>query len=220
VILLHSHRSGSSHVHTPFRELTPSPLPSSTLARVWASLLALLLGFFFVVVPIQGLWRDHWLVRDGQEGMAVITKEHWGGHGVVVYRYRVGQKVYSGQDHRSWQNPKYAHVMAGENTVVYFSSSHPWLSAINLPRNVVIEGLPVMLLAWSIEVGLVVTVINPKSRWTFGLNRRREPSAARDTHLDGWESLKDKMKLVGCGVLLVLAMGAIEVGIDTLFGGK
>jgi hypothetical protein len=83
--------------------------------------------------------------------MAVITNEHWGGHGVVVYRYRVGQKVYSGQDHRSWQNPKYAHVMAGENTVVYFSSSHPWLSAINLPRNVVIEGLPVMLVAWSIE---------------------------------------------------------------------
>jgi len=85
----------------------------------------MLLEFFFVVVPIQGLWRDHWLVRDGQQGMAVITKEHWGGHGVVVYHYRVGQKVYSGQDHRSWQNPKYAHVMAGKNTIVYFSSSHP-----------------------------------------------------------------------------------------------
>jgi len=172
------------------------------------------------MVPIQGLWRDHWLVKDGQQGMAVITKEHWGGHGVVVYHYRVGQKVYSGQDHRSWQNPKYAHVMAGENTVVYFSSSHPWLSAINLPRNVVIEGLPVMLLAWFFEVGLVVTVIKPKSRWAFGPNGRREPSAAKQTHLEGWELLKDKMKLVGCGVLLVLAMGAIEVGIDTLFGRK
>ena len=124
------------------------PLSSpSTMARVWASSLALLLGYAFVFVPARELWKDHWLVNDGQEGMAVITKEHWGGHGVVVYRYRVGQNVYTGQDRRSWQSPKYAHVMPGEESVVYFSASHPWLSAINLPRNVVVEGLPVVLLA-------------------------------------------------------------------------
>jgi hypothetical protein len=57
----------------------------------------MLLGYFFVFGPIQALWRDHWLVKDGQQGIAVITKENWSGHGVVVYQYRVGQKVYIGQ---------------------------------------------------------------------------------------------------------------------------
>jgi len=207
-------------VHKPLPEFTPSTLPSATTTRVWASLFALLLGYVFVFGPIQELWRNFWLVRDGQQGTAVITNEHWGGHGVVVYQYRVSQKLYSGQDHRSWQNPKYAHVMAGEKSVVYFSSSHPWLSAINLPRNVVIEGLPVVLLAWFFEAGLVVTVINPKGRWAFGFHGQRGTLAAKEAQIEGWELLKDKMRLVGCGVLLVLAMGAIEVGIDTVFGRK
>lgn len=207
--------------------------------------MALLLGYAFVFVPFQELWRDHWLVKDGEQGIAVITKEHWGGHGVVVYRYRVGQKVYAGQDRRSWQNPKYAHAMPGEESIVYFSSSHPWLSAINLPHNVVIEGLPVLLVAWLIEVGLVVTLINPKSPWAFrfiGRQRRffptKEPGNLRDANtnataeevasgssrplpqFDGWVWFKDKLWLLGWRLLLVLAMAAIEIVIDTVFGRK
>lgn len=150
------------------------PLPALAINRLWALSLALLLGHAFVYAPIRGMWRDHLLVKDGQEGMALITKEHWAGHGVVVYKYRVGQAVYTGQDHRSIQNPTYAHVMPGEKSVVYFSSSHPWISAINLPRRVVIEGLPVVLLVWLIEAGLIVTVINPNSGWAFRLNGKRQ----------------------------------------------
>jgi len=207
-------------MYKPSSQLTLSTLPPSTMARVWASFFALLLGYFFVFGPIHELWRDHWLVKDGQQGMAVITKEHWAGHGVVVYEYRAGQNVYTGQDHRSRQNPKYAHVMAGENSVVYFSASHPWLSAINLPRNVVIEGLPVVLLAWLFEAGLIVTVINPRSPWAFNFDGRQRPLALQQSQSGGWDLTKDKMRLVACGVLLVLAMGAIEVGIDALFGRK
>jgi hypothetical protein len=180
----------------------------------------MLLGYFFVFGPIQALWRDHWLVKDGQQGIAVITKEHWNGHGVVVYQYRVGQKVYIGQDHRSLQNPQYAHVMVGEKSVVYFSLSHPWLSAINLPRNVVIEGLPVVLLAWLFEAGLIVTVINPQSRWAFSFATRREPITAKEDQSNGRGLLKDKALLLCCAVLLVLTMAAIEVGLDSLFGRR
>jgi len=204
--------------------------------------LALLLGNAFIVAPAKKLWRDHWLVKDGQPGIAVVAKEHWGGHKVVVYQYRVGQTVYTGQDRRSLQNPKYAQVMPGEKSIVYFSSSHPWLSAINLPHQVVIDGLPVVLLAWLIEAGLVITLINPKSPWAFRLDGRRGPflaKGARDLRdvdtigtidertsrsarpvpqFDGW--FKDKLWLVASAVLIVFALAAIEIAIDTVLGRK
>ena len=172
--------------------------------------------------------------------MAVITKEHWGGQGVVVYRCHVGQKVYTGQDRRSWQNPKYAHVMPSEESVVYSSSSHPCCRP-SLPRNVVIEGQPVVLLAWLIEAGLVVALMNPKSPRAFRFSGRRGPLPTKEAcvlgdantiataeevasgssrpwpQFDGWELFKDKLWLVGCGVL---AMAAIAIIIDTVFGRK
>ena len=209
-------------------------LSSSAKDRIWTSVIALFLGYAFIFTPIQGVWRDHWLVKDGQQGMAVITRRHWAGHGVVVYQYRVGQKVYTGQDRRSSQNPKYAHVMPGEQSVVYFSASHPWLSAIDLPRGVMISGLPVVLLAWLLEAGLLVTVIDPKSRWALSPTSRRGPLAVKEAgdlptgdsgpaapplpHLEGWGLLKDKLRLVGYGLLVVFAMAVIEIAINALFG--
>lgn len=209
---------------------------SSAINRGWAFLLALVLGQAFVVSPIQQVWRDHWLVKDGQEGTAVIEKEHWAGHSVFVYQYRVGEKVYTGQDHRSRQNPKYAYVMPGEKSVVYYSSSHPWISAINLPSGVGIEGLPVVLLAWFFEAGFLITVINPRSRWAFDFSGQRRHlveegegdsrdvdtiNAERSLPLPESRSfLKDKLRLVGCGVLIVLTMAAIEVAINAIFGQK
>lgn len=206
-----------------------APLPSSsTLERVWAALIALLLGYFFVLAPIQGLWRDHWLVKDGQEGVGVVTSEHWGGHGIVVYQYRVEQKEYTGQDHRSLQDVRYAHVIPGGKTVVYFSTSHPWLSAINLPQSVTIPGLPVVLLAWLIEVGLIITVIDPKSRGAFNFSGQQTPFAAKEvagnarsrSQSPARAPILDKLLLVGSAVLIVLAMAAIELGIDALWGRR
>jgi len=214
------------------------------MERVWVLLFALLLGYAFVFTPARQVWKDHWLVRDGQEGTAVITKEHWAGHGVVVYRYRVGQKVYTGQDRRSRQNSKYAHAVPGEESVVYFSSSHPWLSAINLPRNVGIEGLPVVMLAWLIEVSLFITLVNPKSSWALRLGGQRQSILAKEAggphdadtfatanertissprpvpQFDGWKFFKDKLRLVAYAVLIVLAMAAIEIAIDAVLGRR
>jgi hypothetical protein len=147
-------------------------LSPPTIDRIWASFLALLLGYHFVVEPARQVWQYYWLVKDGQQGVAVITKEHWSGHDIVVYRYRVAQREYTGQDFRSYQDPRYARVMPGEKSVVYYSSSHPWLSAINRPRAVVVEGLPVVLLVWVIDVLLIGTVINPRGRWALNLSGR------------------------------------------------
>jgi hypothetical protein len=144
-------------------QLLASSVPK--IPRIWAALLALLLGYFFVLEPARELWLNYWLIRDGQQGVGVITKPHWGGHGVFVYRYVVNQKTYTGQDFRSYQNRKYGNVMIGEKTVVYFSASHPWLSAMNMPPVVMFRGLPVVLLAWVFIFLLALTAINPKKRW-------------------------------------------------------
>ena len=126
-----------------------------------------MLTYFFVANPARQFWSNYWLMKDGQQGVARVTKEHWSGHDVVVYSYRVNERVYSGQDFRSWQNPQYAHVMIGGNTVIYFSASHPWLSAINLPRSVMVNGLPMLLLVWLLLAVLVVTIISPQSGWAL-----------------------------------------------------
>lgn len=63
--------------------------------------------------------------------------------------------------------------------MVYFSASHPWLSAIDRPSIVTIPGLPVVLLAFFVA-GLIVTVINPKHRWALSLSGRRAPAATTE----------------------------------------
>ncbi len=164
----------SQEIVAPFSSAS-GPL---NISRVWSALLALLLGYFFVLEPARELWLNYWLIRDGQRAVAVITKPHWAGHDVFVYRYRVNQKTYTGQDYRSFQDPKYRNVMVGEETVVYFSSSHPWLSAINMPPVVMFEGLPVVLLAWFFIFLLAVTAIDPKNRWAL---RNRQRTAKNGT---------------------------------------
>jgi hypothetical protein len=171
--------------------------------------------------PIRQAWRDHWLVKDGREGKAMITEWHWAGHGVVIYEYRVGQNVYTGQDRRSLHNPQYTNSIPGERTVVYYSSSHPWLSAINLPEGVFITGLPVVLLVWFLEAGLLITVINPNSRWALPPDPQRRPfyAAQPSTQFEG-SILKDKMRLLGYAILIVFGMVVIEIGLNALSGKK
>ncbi|HTT25068.1 MAG TPA: hypothetical protein VMG82_39505 [Candidatus Sulfotelmatobacter sp.] len=70
-----------------------APHPSAA-DRITAALLALLLGHLFALGPIRQVWKDHWLVKDGQRGTATLIKNHWSGHRVVIYEYEVGQKVY------------------------------------------------------------------------------------------------------------------------------
>jgi hypothetical protein len=145
------------------------PMSPSTTNRISALVIAVLLGHFFIVVQAQILWKNHWILKDGQQGIAVVTKVPWTGHKAVAYRYRVNQRDYTGEDARSWQDPRYAHVMVGEESVVYFSSSHPWLSLLNRPRTAMVEGLPVVVLAWLFIILFINTAMNPKSRWALNI---------------------------------------------------
>lgn len=180
--------------------------------RFSAVLLALFLGYFFVLGPIRQVWKDHWLVTDGQRGTASITKAYWAHHGVVVYQYRVGDKVYTGLGGRNGPDPRVDPVIPEEKLPIYFSSSHPWLSATDLPRYVGIDGLPVVLLAWFFEAGLIITIIDPTSPWAFWSRGGVRTPPERGT----W----DLLRLIGCGVFVVLGMAVIEIGINAIFGRR
>jgi hypothetical protein len=154
-------------------------LSPSNLERIFAAIVALVLGNLLIGSARES-WTNYWLLKDAQQGVAEVTGEAWSGHNVVSYAYRVDQKQFKGADRRSWQDTKYANVQIGGTSVVYFSASHPWLSLINRPRTVV-EGLPVLILVWMIEALLVITVVNPRSRWALKMTGARRVFPARTT---------------------------------------
>ena len=135
-------------------------------ARLAALVLALALGQF-LFLRVRSAWSNYWLLTDAQKGTAVVTKELWSGHNAVGYRYVVDQRQYTGHDARNWQDPKYSKVQVGEESVVYFSASHPWLSQLCMPR-AVLEGVPVIIVVLVLESFAVITTIKPTSGWAFG----------------------------------------------------
>jgi len=136
--------------------------------------LALLLVKVFVLDEAQTWWTQRWILKDGQQGMAIVAKVR--DHNSVVYRYRIDQKEFTGADFRDSGDPRYAHVGIGERTAIYFSSSHPWLSLIKLPRSQMPEGLPFLLLVWFVAARLFIAAIKPRSKWAYG------PSTSADRH--------------------------------------
>jgi len=144
--------------------------------RLVGLILAAGLGYFLVRQALSG-WRNYWLLEDSQQAVAIVSKEHWSGHKLVVYQYVVNGKQYTGTSFRNWEDPRYGNVQAGGESVVYFSASHPWLSLLYKPRTVV-EGLPVLIIVLVLEVFAVVTIIRPKSSWAYDLNDRKEKHVA------------------------------------------
>ena len=120
----------------------------------------------FLLLRVRSAYTNYWLLRDAQNGTAIVTKDLWSGHNAVGYKYVVDQKQYSGHSGRNWQDQKYSKVQVGEESVVYFSTSHPWLSLLYMPR-AVLEGLPVIIIVVVLEAFAVGTIINPKSGWAF-----------------------------------------------------
>ncbi|PYU33229.1 MAG: hypothetical protein DMG31_09365 [Acidobacteria bacterium] len=137
-------------------------------ARFFAAVVAVFLGWLLFGWTTD-TWRSYWLRKDGQQGIAVVTKELWTGHDSVAYRYTVNEKEYAGQSMRNWREQKYSRVGLGERSVVYFSASHPWLSLLFKPDTAV-EGLPVLLLVVVLEALALLTIINPKSRWALNFS--------------------------------------------------
>jgi hypothetical protein len=133
---------------------------------------------YFLISAAHWSWVNYWLLKDGQPGAAIVTKELWSGHDAVGYKYSVNQKEYTGRSIRNWQEPKYSNVKIGDESIVYFSASHPWLSLLYKPRTVV-EGWPVLIIAAILEIFIIVTVVNPKSKWALDLSEKKKIDSAK-----------------------------------------
>lgn len=120
---------------------------------------------------MQGGWENYWVLKDGQTGTALVTGLHWSGHGNVDYSYLVKEKEYKGYGRPDRRNAKYAAVEIGGRCPVFFSVSHPWLSSLYRPEQV-LEGLPFVLLILLFETFAIATLIDPKSRWAFRFGSR------------------------------------------------
>ena len=156
------------------------PVSPSSVRRFWAIVLSVLLGYSFVVQPVQLSWTEYWLRKDGQQGTGIVTDMGWTGHGGIAYRYRVNQEEYTGTDSVTRYNHGHGDMsppaVAGQHLAVYFSASHPWLSRLSRPDrpNVwVPHGLPLLVGIWVLVGLLILTAIKPNGRWALGLTEHR-----------------------------------------------
>ena len=124
---------------------------------------------FWLFGQARSSWRDYWIMHDGQQGTATVTKEYAGGHGRLVYQYTVSQKQFTGVSNSNWKDEKYRDVRPGNEAPVYFSTSHPWLSQLYKPEGY-IDVLPA-LAALALAVVFVMTAVNPKSKLALNVDR-------------------------------------------------
>jgi hypothetical protein len=136
--------------------------------RLTSLIIALVLGYF-ILGWFQSAWMNYWLLTDGERGLATVINENWSGHQRVVYRYVVNQKDYTGLSYRNREDQRYSNVQPGDESIVYFSVSHPWLSQLNKPY-AVSEGWPILLILLPLEFFAVLTFIKPGSKWAFNLS--------------------------------------------------
>ena len=161
--------------------LPPLPWPSPNAQRVFALSVVVLLGYVFVFWPVQEWWTNYWLLRDCEQGLAVVTLEKE--HGQVAYQYFVSGRAYTGSDYRSLEDATYANVIVGGHTVVHYSRSHPWLSRIDKPRSSLPVGLPLLIFVWLVEIRAVLAVIKPGSKWALKFIGKNAFRVGRDDEL-------------------------------------
>ena len=94
------------------------------------AMLALALLFAGMIFGIcRNCWHDFWISLDAAQTKATIITER--SHGVYDYQYLVNGIQYVGHGQRGGNLDRNAHL--GGQTFVYFSSSHPWLSSLEMP---------------------------------------------------------------------------------------
>ena len=129
--------------------------------------MAVFFGYSFIFCNlIYPNWMQFWLHRDAIQSTAIITGTRQ--HGVVDYKYQAGGKDYTGSSQRNWEQEKYRNVGVGQESIVFYSTSHPWLSTLQNPQ-FPSSGTIMLVVVIPIEFFLIITVINPRSSWAMNV---------------------------------------------------
>lgn len=93
---------------------------------------------------------------------------------MVNYTFRVNGKEYKGTDRERYisQDHRYEDVTLGGETVVHFSSSHPWLSSLARPESILPDGFLGILVFLLFDILLIRTLIDPNSKNAYAAPRR------------------------------------------------
>ncbi len=119
---------------------------------------------------LEGERIGYWLKRDAEQGIATITKERE--HDVVEYKYNVDGQNYTGISQRNWDNEKYRDVGVGQESIMFYSSSHPWLSSLQTPQFpttgtiflLIASPFECLLLFWAILPGPILLAMVDKKK--------------------------------------------------------
>jgi hypothetical protein len=111
------------------RDSTPAPKRSKG-----GMVLYVLCAAVFVWVCVSNTRENFWLLTDAQRGKAFITGESGGK--TFDYEYDVRGTRYRGTTPRSWLGKEGVGLRPGREAVVYYSATHPWLSSLTMPKNV------------------------------------------------------------------------------------
>jgi hypothetical protein len=137
------------------------------IVRISFLALAIFFGYSFIFKISYDMRAQYWLSLDAKQTMALITKVHGQG---VNYKYSVDGKEYSNESQRNWEHD----VGAGQESMVFYSSSHPWLSSVTTPQFQPL-GAIVLLIALIAEFLIVITAINPKSTLALNVLKETQP---------------------------------------------
>jgi hypothetical protein len=133
------------------------------------SFIALLPMFFLgnqVWMFVHAVWNEHWVRKDCMQVSAVVT--HVGSKEWLDYQYTVNGRDYIGNDRRDWEDERDHPAAVGGKITAFVSSSHPWLSELDLSRSAWI-GLPFVLLILLIELFMLGVLIDGILRLLFGI---------------------------------------------------
>jgi len=127
---------------------------------------------WFLFGHARGVWRNYWILRDGQQGKALVTRKY--GHELVDYSFNVNGKEYKGTDRERYinQDHRYEDVALGGEAVIHFSSSHPWLSSLARPSSILTEDFLGVIVVLLFDIWLIRLLIHPHSKYVYADPRR------------------------------------------------
>ena len=130
----------------------------------------------FLFGQARTVWRKYWLLRDGQQSTALVTWKY--GHELVDYSFRANGKEYKGTDREKYvsQEHRYEDVTLGGEAVVYFSTSHPWLSSLARPDSILPDGFLGVIVFLVFDILLIRLLIDPDSKNVYADPRRAAAS--------------------------------------------